>query len=393
MFREVPPEIVPGAPHAFRASTQIVRNVHPPRALRYRHNRPRRPVTPHTGTLRPFRVRRRVGGCGRRRNRGGGALARASPAQQPRPHEDDRILRVVGIEPHREGTRNRRLARPLPHDRRLVVARALERVAQSEHRGAQHHSRSGAGETIHRPGRCRLLLEHSASVRPSRHATRSRYRDGVANVRSDARVRPSVTWQASLLTVTREQPSIDPGFAGLRRTTLSRGAWVDHVPTWVRGADDLLHDVLTRASWHQRVVTMHGRLVAEPRLHAWFGADPHDDAVSPVFGTIANALMTRYDRDFTHLGAALYRDGRDSVAWHGDRIPYEIVDPVVAIVSLGERRALRMRPKGGGASHAFVLHGGDLLVMGGTSQRTWEHSVPKTAHAGPRLSVQFRHDA
>ena len=123
---------------------------------------------------------------------------------------------------------------------------------------------------------------------------------------------------------------------------------------------------------------MHGRLVAEPRLHAWYGADPHDEAVSPVFGAIADALSARYERTFTHLGAALYRDGRDSVAWHGDRIPHEIVDPVVAIISLGERRVLRMRPKGGGPSHPFVLHGGDLFVMGGTSQRTWEHSVPKT---------------
>jgi alkylated DNA repair dioxygenase AlkB len=214
----------------------------------------------------------------------------------------------------------------------------------------------------------------------------------VANIRSDEAVRPAVTWQASLLTVTRTEPSIDGRFPGLRRTTLSRGAWVDHAPTWVRGADDLLADVLTRASWRQRVVTMHGRLVAEPRLHAWYGTDPHDESVSPVFGAIADALSRRYDRDFTHLGAALYRDGRDSVAWHGDRIPHEIVDPVVAIISLGERRVLRMRPKGGGRSRPFVLHGGDLLVMGGTSQRTWEHSVPKTTQAGPRLSVQFRHD-
>jgi alkylated DNA repair dioxygenase AlkB len=214
----------------------------------------------------------------------------------------------------------------------------------------------------------------------------------VANVRSDVALRPAVTWQASLLTITREPPSVDPGFAGVRRTALSRGAWVDHVGAWVRGADDLLADVLERAQWRQRVVTMHGKLVTEPRLHAWFGTDPHDVSVSPVFGAIADALSSRYERAFTHLGAALYRDGHDSVAWHGDRIPAEVVDPIVAIVSLGTPRILRMRPKGGGPSQPFVLHGGDLLVMGGTSQRTWEHSVPKTARSGPRLSVQFRHD-
>ena len=214
----------------------------------------------------------------------------------------------------------------------------------------------------------------------------------MANVRSEPAIRPAISWQASLLTVTREPPSVDPGFAGARRTALSRGAWVDHLPAWVRGADDLFADVVARAAWRRRTVTMHGRLVAEPRLHAWFGTDPHDTSVSPVLGTIADALTERYRRPFTHLGAALYRDGHDSVAWHGDRIPQEVVDPIVAIISLGERRVLRMRPKGGGPSVPFALHGGDLLVMGGTSQRTWEHSVPKTASSGPRLSVQFRHD-
>jgi alkylated DNA repair dioxygenase AlkB len=214
----------------------------------------------------------------------------------------------------------------------------------------------------------------------------------VANVCSTAEERRAVTWQTSLLTVTREPPSVDPAFAGARRIALARGAWVDHVEAWVRGADDLLADVVARASWRQRVVTMHGRLVAEPRLHAWFGVDPHDAAVSPVLGAIADALGARYGRFFAHLGASLYRDGHDSVAWHGDRIPHDVVDPIVAIVSLGERRVLRMRPRGGGQSRPFVLHGGDLLVMGGTSQRTWEHSLPKTAHSGPRVSVQFRHD-
>ena len=48
------------------------------------------------------------------------------------------------------------------------------------------------------------------------------------------------------------------------------------------------------------------------------------------------------------------------------------------------------QPRGGGDSLAFELGHGDLLVMGGSCQRTWEHAVPKVAHAGPRLSVQFR---
>jgi alkylated DNA repair dioxygenase AlkB len=64
---------------------------------------------------------------------------------------------------------------------------------------------------------------------------------------------------------------------------------------------------------------------------------------------------------------------------------------MVAIVGLGEARRLLLRPRNGGETIGFPLGHGDLLVMGGSCQRTWEHAVPKTAKpVGPRISVQFR---
>ena len=63
---------------------------------------------------------------------------------------------------------------------------------------------------------------------------------------------------------------------------------------------------------------------------------------------------------------------------------------MVAIVSFGDPRRLALRPRGGGESLSFEMGHGDLVVMGGSCQRTWEHAVPKVAHAGPRISVQFR---
>ena len=75
----------------------------------------------------------------------------------------------------------------------------------------------------------------------------------------------------------------------------------------------------------------------------------------------------------------LYRDGRDSVAWHGDRIGRgRSSDTMVAIVSFGSPRPLMLRPSGGGESLRFPLGHGDLVVMGGSCQRTWEHCIPKT---------------
>jgi alkylated DNA repair dioxygenase AlkB len=102
-------------------------------------------------------------------------------------------------------------------------------------------------------------------------------------------------------------------------------------------------------------------------------------------------LSAKYGVCFDSAGFNLYRDGQDAVAWHGDKISKEIAEPVVALISLGERRRFLLRPKGGGASRPFFLGRGDLFVTGGKAQRRWEHSVPRVAHAGARVSVAFRH--
>jgi alkylated DNA repair dioxygenase AlkB len=80
------------------------------------------------------------------------------------------------------------------------------------------------------------------------------------------------------------------------------------------------------------------------------------------------------------------------VAWHGDTTGRgSTQDTMVAIVSLGAPRSLLLRRRGGGRALRHELGHGDLLVMGGSCQRTWEHAVPKTARpTGPRISVQFR---
>ena len=103
------------------------------------------------------------------------------------------------------------------------------------------------------------------------------------------------------------------------------------------------------------------------------------------------ALSRRYGTTFDSIGFNYYRDGRDGVAWHGDHIRRDIAEPVVALVSLGEPRKFLLRPRGGGPSRAFQLGRGDLLVTGGRTQREWDHSVPKVARAGPRISLAFRY--
>ena len=137
---------------------------------------------------------------------------------------------------------------------------------------------------------------------------------------------------------------------------------------------------------------MYDRKLPEPRCTARVPLD-EADGWAPELTDVAAALGRRYGEAFVSVGANLYRSGADSVAWHADRHARrpDHADAVVAIVSLGSARRFLMRPTGGGRSVAFRPGPGDLLVMGGTSQRTWQHTVPKCASAGPRISLTFRH--
>lgn len=174
-----------------------------------------------------------------------------------------------------------------------------------------------------------------------------------------------------------------------RRRALAGGAWVEHVPGWCGDARGLLARMLDETPWGpQRSVRMYDRTVPEPRLtHRW----PVEDA-PPELAAMARGLSARYRVAFTQVGANLYRDGADSVAWHGDRVARELPEAVVALVSLGAERPFRLRPTGGGPSVSLLPGPGDLLVMGGSCQRTWQHAVPKCPGvSGARVSVQFRH--
>jgi len=188
-----------------------------------------------------------------------------------------------------------------------------------------------------------------------------------------------------------EPPSIDPAFTTLTRRALDERAWVDHAPGWLVGADALFETLVEVAAWGQHTRKMYGDDVLQPRLTAGWMDDSRLAAAAPVLQQMRAALRERYGVEFVSGGLNYYRDGRDSVAWHRDKIPSSVVDPIVAIVSVGEPRKLLLRPRGGGRSLAYHLAGGDLLVTGGTTQRTWEHTIPKVAAAGPRISITFRH--
>jgi len=199
-------------------------------------------------------------------------------------------------------------------------------------------------------------------------------------------------FQGSLLDA--EAGPARPETAAVERRHLARGAWVDYGPGWLSGADELFIRLRDVVPWRAERREMYDRTVDVPRLVCSYGAQ--DDLPDPVLVAVRDALNARYAEElgepFVTAGLCYYRDGRDSVAWHGDRIGRgRSENTMVAIVSLGAQRRLSLRPRDGGESIGFPVGHGDLLVMGGTCQRTWDHAVLKTAKpVGPRISVQLR---
>lgn len=185
----------------------------------------------------------------------------------------------------------------------------------------------------------------------------------------------------------REEPSIDAAFSALRTIVLGDGAWIDYVPDWVRGHQTLMADLVASTRWQSEQLAIYDRTVDVPRLLA---SIPRDGPGHPLFERMRESLTKRYRLDFPSLTLALYRNGRDSVAFHGDRVAREMQEAIIATVSLGEPRRFILRSKLGTGSRSFSLGWGDLLVMGGSCQRTWQHGVPKVAHADPRMVVMFR---
>jgi len=204
----------------------------------------------------------------------------------------------------------------------------------------------------------------------------------------------SFTLQGSLLDLA-ETMELQSLAAGSERRLLAGGAWVDVRPGWLAGADELF-DVLAReVPWHAERRQMYDNLVDVPRLTKFYAEGeslPH-----PLLLRAREMLGDHYESElgerFRTAGLCLYRDGRDSVAWHGDRIGRaKDHDTMVAILSVGSPRPLMLRPRdGGAATMRLPLGHGDLVVMGGTCQRTWDHAIPKTAKdVGPRISIHFR---
>jgi alkylated DNA repair dioxygenase AlkB len=182
-------------------------------------------------------------------------------------------------------------------------------------------------------------------------------------------------------------------------------AALSYTPGWLTTpeADNLLQLLHQSLQWQQQPIRMFGKMVMQPRLTAWYGDKGaaytysglrHDPLpFTPALEQLRTRLQTETGHTFNSVLCNLYRTGADSMGWHSDNEPELGPDPVIASISLGQRRRFLLRHKQNQQiKHTLPLEHGSLLLMHGPTQVNWQHSLPKSNTAkGQRINLTFRH--
>ncbi|MEQ1558411.1 MAG: alpha-ketoglutarate-dependent dioxygenase AlkB [Methyloglobulus sp.] len=166
-------------------------------------------------------------------------------------------------------------------------------------------------------------------------------------------------------------------------------------------ADYFFDTLLDTLAWQEEDIFIFGKWVKVPRLMCWYGDLQAYYQYSGVnhkplpwthdLQSIRGKVEQQCQSTFNSVLANLYRDGRDSMGCHADDEKELGLNPIIASLSLGDERLFKLHHKKSKRTLNIHLQHGDLLVMGGTCQQHWLHSIPKTkALKTPRINLTFR---
>jgi alkylated DNA repair dioxygenase AlkB len=186
--------------------------------------------------------------------------------------------------------------------------------------------------------------------------------------------------------------AVDTTFRTASRVALDAHSWIEVVPGWISGAHILFERMRKVVPWNEHDRKMFDQIFREPRMTATYKT--LDEVPDIGLREALSALSNHYGITYDSVWMNLYRSGQDSTAWHGDYHSCRKEECIVPVLTLGATRRFLIKPRKGGRSVAFKPGSGDLIVMGGRSQREWVHSVPKEPGiAQERISVNFQSHA
>jgi alkylated DNA repair dioxygenase AlkB len=179
-------------------------------------------------------------------------------------------------------------------------------------------------------------------------------------------------------------------------------SYLCHLPL-AAPADDVMRHLIDEVPWKAEKIVVWGKTVLQPRLTAWYG-DPgksytysglHLEPLpwTPILRDIKGRVEAVVGDAFNSVLLNYYRDHRDSMGLHSDDEPELGKRPMIASLSLGEKRLfiLKHKTRKNLQPVRLKLASSSLLLMKGDTQRHWKHGIEKERRpCGPRVNLTFR---
>ena len=162
-------------------------------------------------------------------------------------------------------------------------------------------------------------------------------------------------------------------------------------------ADALYASLLAETPWETNRQTARMVWWAGSFDYAYTGfshrAAPWTPLLLAIREKVEASVFGRSEGQFQGVLLNLYRDGRDGVGFHADDEPMIRKGAPIASLSLGAVRkfVLRCQIDRRERPIEMSLGHGSCLIMGGTLQSHWKHSVPKQPEIeASRINLTFR---
>ncbi len=162
-----------------------------------------------------------------------------------------------------------------------------------------------------------------------------------------------------------------------------------------------LDKCISELSWEHDRAFMYGKEIITKRKMAWYANEPVSYTYSgytkmalvwPDFlREIKQLVESNCGDDFNSCLCNFYNSGDEGMSWHSDAEKDLVENGSIGSLVLGDERKFSFKHKASGESVSLQLEHGSLLIMKGTTQKNWLHSLPKTKKsAEPRVSLTFR---
>ena len=166
-------------------------------------------------------------------------------------------------------------------------------------------------------------------------------------------------------------------------------------------ADGYFNYLMETIPWKNDEIIIYGKKFVTKRKVAWYGdkgtdytysnitkqALPWTDELLELKTAIDKISQNRFNSCLLNL----YHNGEEGMGWHSDAEKELKKDGAIASLSFGAERKFVFKHKLTKEKRELQLEHGSLLLMGGTIQSNWLHSLPPMKRiTKPRVNLTFR---